>query len=216
MTLRERIWAKVSIDPVTGCWNWTGAKSKTGNVYYGFIGVGGNNTLAHRTMYRLERGEIPPKMHLDHLCRNTLCVNPNHLEPVPARENTRRGTSPVAANFDKTHCPQGHPYDEANTDYVQGTYGTPWRHCRECGRIKSRLRQQQKALAPRPVSQEALPSHCRNGHAYDETNTYWRGSYRGCKACRLAAGQRWRARHPEWWAPYGEKRRKKGIPHGSV
>src|SRR5665647_611311 len=29
----------------------------------------------------------------------------------------------------KTHCPQGHPYDEANT-YWRGT----WRHCRPCNR----------------------------------------------------------------------------------
>jgi hypothetical protein len=27
---------------------------------------------------------------LDHLCRNTLCVRPDHLEPVSDDENTRR------------------------------------------------------------------------------------------------------------------------------
>lgn len=34
---------------------------------------------------------------------------------------------------EKTHCPQGHPYDEANT-YVHGTS----RYCRECTNRKGR------------------------------------------------------------------------------
>jgi hypothetical protein len=30
-------------------------------------------------------------MHLDHLCRNPRCVNPDHLQPVTNFENARRG-----------------------------------------------------------------------------------------------------------------------------
>jgi hypothetical protein len=49
-------------------------------------------------------------------------VNPRHLEPVTEAENIRR--APWA---NVTHCPMGHPYDEANTYVYRGT-----RNCRRC------------------------------------------------------------------------------------
>ena len=200
MTLRERIWAKVSIDESTGCWNWIGAKSKTGNVYYGFIGVARKNALAHRTMYQLERGEIPQGMTLDHLCRNTLCVNPEHLEPVPMRENTLRGTSPVARNAQKTHCDHGHEFSEENTSWVQDKYGRV-RHCKECVRRNSREYQRRKAQEPRPV-EVVVPSHCKHGHAMTEDNLLWRGSKVACKECMRDRVKRWQQRNPDWWRKY--------------
>jgi hypothetical protein len=36
-------------------------------------------------------GEIPDGLMLDHLCRNTACVNPSHLEPVTNSVNVQRG-----------------------------------------------------------------------------------------------------------------------------
>jgi hypothetical protein len=47
--------------------------------------------LAHRYVYETHKEAIPNGLELDHLCRNTLCVNPNHLEPVTHAENCRRG-----------------------------------------------------------------------------------------------------------------------------
>jgi hypothetical protein len=41
-------------------------------------------------------------------------VRPSHLEVVTHEENVRRGKG-GAHWAAKTHCPQGHPYDEANT-----------------------------------------------------------------------------------------------------
>jgi hypothetical protein len=38
-------------------------------------------------------GSIPDGLELDHLCRVTSCVNPDHIEPVTSAENTRRGIS---------------------------------------------------------------------------------------------------------------------------
>jgi hypothetical protein len=46
---------------------------------------------AHRWMYEQKIGPIPKGLVIDHLCRNTRCVNPDHLEPVTRGENTRRG-----------------------------------------------------------------------------------------------------------------------------
>jgi len=45
----------------------------------------------HGAAYELWRGPIPRKLQLDHLCRQTLCVNPWHLDPVTNRENALRG-----------------------------------------------------------------------------------------------------------------------------
>jgi hypothetical protein len=76
------------IDPVTGCWNWQRYKDDKG---YGVIKRRGKNYQAHRYLYEKHKGKIPGELQLDHLCRNTSCVNPGHLEPVTNAENTRRG-----------------------------------------------------------------------------------------------------------------------------
>lgn len=46
---------------------------------------------AQRYMWEKLRGPVPPNMDLDHLCRVTLCCNPDHIEPVPHVINVRRG-----------------------------------------------------------------------------------------------------------------------------
>jgi hypothetical protein len=66
------------------CWLWGGLQNKWG---YGRVR---NGRLAHREVYRELVGEIPAGLTIDHLCRNTLCVNPKHLEPVTQAENNRR------------------------------------------------------------------------------------------------------------------------------
>lgn len=72
-----------------GCIPWVGAQTSRG---YGCFCVGGKskNQLAHRWIYQALVGPIPDGLTIDHLCRNKLCVNPEHLEPVPLRENVRR------------------------------------------------------------------------------------------------------------------------------
>lgn len=87
----------------------------------------GKQRLVHRLAYAWLVGQIPAGLTLDHLCRNTVCVNPLHLEPVTHRVNVLRGQSGVAANARKTGCPQGHPFDEINTYHYRGQ-----RHCRTC------------------------------------------------------------------------------------
>lgn len=108
----------------TGCWEMlTVAGDGYGRVYRD-----GRTQLAHRISYEQHRGPIPGNLHIDHLCRNKGCINPDHLEPVTLVENVMRGNGIGARNAAKTHCPQGHPYDEANT--IRGYNGG--RSCRTC------------------------------------------------------------------------------------
>ena len=91
--------------------------------------------LAHRWSYEYHVGPIPDGLQLDHLCRVRHCVNPQHLEPVTARENTLRGMSFVAHLAARTECINGHPLTGGNLR-MEGTV----RRCRACKREEARRR----------------------------------------------------------------------------
>jgi hypothetical protein len=127
---------RVIPEPNSGCWIWTGASDDWGygRVYY--KGRRPASAMAHRLAYEHARGAIPDGLHLDHLCRNTYCVNPDHLEPVTCAENIKRGNTGIN-NRSKTHCPQGHPYDAENTR-VSPADGRGWqRSCEACMRERN-------------------------------------------------------------------------------
>jgi len=126
-----------------GCWLWTGSKNRAG---YGVVnfprcaGVRQRQALAHREVYSLLVGPIPPSYHLDHVrawgCTNRHCVNPAHLEPVTNQENNRRSDSLSAINARKTHCKRGHVFDVTNTLYhIHSKTGRTIRMCRTCNRL---------------------------------------------------------------------------------
>lgn len=98
--LRTRFWEKV--DKSGTCWIWTATVSIGGR--YGAIRVDRKMRPAHRVAYELERGPIPDGLEIDHLCGNTRCVRPDHLELVTHRENMRRGRGWAGVNARKTHC----------------------------------------------------------------------------------------------------------------
>jgi len=78
---------RVSAPSESECWIWKGPINRKG---YGNVQVCGVKRNAHRAVY-LECGlSIPDGYHLDHICRNKLCVNPAHMEPVTPRENVKR------------------------------------------------------------------------------------------------------------------------------
>lgn len=128
----ERFWSKVdSSGGADACWPWKAGHASHG---YGWFRLGSRTDgsrkqlPAHRVAYTMVAGEIPDGFVIDHLCRNRLCCNPEHLEPVTHRENILRGNGACARHARLTHCKHGHPYDEANTR--RDTHGH--RRCSAC------------------------------------------------------------------------------------
>lgn len=99
----------------------------------------------HRTSYEVFRGPIPVGLVIDHLCRNRLCCNPDHLEAVTFRENIRRGESVMAQKARATHCLKGHPLSGDNV-YILPKNNT--RRCRKCNREFNRKRRARRAMLP--------------------------------------------------------------------
>lgn len=128
-----RFWRYVN--KTDGCWLWTGSKAGQ----YGGFWISGQGTervraYAHRYSYELHVGPIPNGLMINHLCEVKLCVRPDHLEAVTARENMLYGNHPAARRAAQTHCVHGHPFDETNT-YLIPTGG---RRCRTCNRLQAR------------------------------------------------------------------------------
>ena len=120
---------------VADCWTWTGTRTRNG---YGQVRRAGKAWVVHRYVWTTLVGPIPPDMDLDHLCRNRLCCNPDHLEPVTRAENMRRGAP--NQNARRTHCRKGHPLSGENLRMENGR-----RRCRACQlatvrRYKAKLR----------------------------------------------------------------------------
>jgi hypothetical protein len=123
---------------------------------YGMIALSRNHAAelglprtisVHRLAWELAKGPIPNGLEIDHVCRNRACINVEHLEPVPHRENVVRGDGPALSRFRmqamralqreayQTHCRHGH---ELTADNI---YTDPrgFRACRICQRANSTM-----------------------------------------------------------------------------
>ena len=68
----------------TECWEWNRRSSGSG---YPLARFGKRNILLHRASLEMSEGKSLGVLHAHHKCANTICVNPNHLEPATAADN---------------------------------------------------------------------------------------------------------------------------------
>lgn len=123
------------------CWIWIGHQNDHG---YGRGNFNGRQTQAHRLIYEVLVGDVPLGLELDHLCRNRLCVNPAHMEPVTHQENVRR------AKF-KTHCVRGHLLTD---EHLRIRPQRRSRDCFECARIRARAYAERMSKDPKWCAKE--------------------------------------------------------------
>jgi hypothetical protein len=141
----ERFYSKFVIGKPDECWEWLASTDKDG---YGRLGIGQPHwrmLRANRIAYILANGYVPDELWVLHKCDNPLCVNPNHLFVGTATDNNRDTVAKgrhVNYNKLKTHCPQGHEYNEENITMWGGE--TNHRRCRICERIRSYLKRSLK------------------------------------------------------------------------
>jgi len=122
----------------SGCFEWKTGKDLDG---YGVFYYKGTSVRAHRWAYEhIALTPIPPELHLDHLCKNTSCVNPAHLEPVTPQENLRRGNHPSQVSSRLNVCVKGlHRLDGDNLLLNRGKFRTS-RICKACRNLRIRNR----------------------------------------------------------------------------
>jgi len=88
-TLRRRLLSKRSFNDETGCWEWTGFRSRDG---YGQIRYGTSSAgivYVHRASYEVFKGPIPEGQVVCHACDNPPCFNPDHLFLGSQTDNMR-------------------------------------------------------------------------------------------------------------------------------
>lgn len=125
--ISDRFWPKVDRTTTPdGCWLWTGANAGK-KAQYGKIWKDGKLELAHRVSYEISVGPIPGGYQVDHLCRITLCVRPDHLDAVEPKENAYRAR--------KKECLRGHEMSGKNL-WINPKTGA--RVCQACARMRSR------------------------------------------------------------------------------
>lgn len=149
--LEARFWSNVDFDPhdTVRCWPWT-AGTQRGYGSFHFRDIEGTRVAvrAHRQAYILHEGEIESyalaRSELDHMCHDPQtcrlgdgcshrrCCNPHHMQPSTSKKNSAPDRM-VYWQHQKTHCPSGHPYDVANTQFRSNGH----RVCGTCNRLRA-------------------------------------------------------------------------------
>jgi len=145
MDLRERF-SQHTVPGPDGCIDWTGYRNGHG---YGLVQwVGLPSKSAHRIAYWLAHDELPKVVR--HSCDRPCCVNPDHLLGGTQADNVadmverRRHWA-----HERTHCANGHSYEEFGVRYGTRGDGSRFRICKECDRINTHKRRKPGVRGPK-------------------------------------------------------------------
>lgn len=128
-TVQERFEAKLIPEPNSGCWLWFGALCNSSGAGYGAFAFNGRRETAQRASWMIFCGPIPDGFEIDHRCRNTYCVNPDHLRPMTQADNL------AGRQLHQEFCRKGHPLSGKNI-LNEGNGIRRCRRCREASRIR--------------------------------------------------------------------------------
>ena len=132
----DRLHACIDKHAASNCWLWTGA---VGRCKYGIRKIRGKSYLVHRLFYQMYKGEIQDGLQVDHLCNVRICMNPEHMRLVTAKENllARHSNTVTRFNKEKTHCHNGHEYTKENTR-INKNKANGARVCKTCNQLYQR------------------------------------------------------------------------------
>lgn len=142
-TLAERVQGKYEATE-DGCWEWTASRNEARRGY-GQLNVDGRPVMAHRVMYELFVGPIPPGLCVCHHCDNPPCVRPDHLflgtHGDNAKDRDMKGRTVIVPAWEammeqassRERCRRGHPYRDHGYVSASGR-----RTCRACRQIRLR------------------------------------------------------------------------------
>lgn len=124
-----------------GCWVSTYAPGPNGYISATWRADGrSTGTGAHRAAWTYWHGQIPDGMTVDHLCKQRVCVNPEHLRLLSNSENARRQ---YGRDWPLGECRRGHP-DSMREAAVRG--GKPHSICRPCQDENNRRQNAARAI----------------------------------------------------------------------
>lgn len=98
-TIMGRFMEYISMEPMSGCWLWTGSPSDR---YGSFSPTKKTHDRAHRISWTLHFGNIPEGMCVLHKCDTPGCVNPQHLFLGSSADNVHD-----CVGKRRNRCPKG-------------------------------------------------------------------------------------------------------------